>query len=191
MSIARLGARYRNTNPTQHEVPLRRPRPPAWLLPAGATILVPAPALAAALNLNPDPWIVATNVLLFAALLYPVNRWLIGPMVELLHERERRSSGTAEEARAALEGGSRLRRELEVGLGQARDRAAARRAEILGAGQQEERDVLRRAGEEAKRNVEAVRDSVARELDQARAALRDEAGVLAREAASKILGRAL
>lgn len=170
---------------------MRRPRPRAWFFPAGVIALAPTPALAAVLNLNPDPTIVAANVLLFLALIYPVNRWLLRPMVELLHERERRSSGTAEEARSTREDVGRLRLELEQGLRSARERAAGERGEIARAGQQQEREVLARAREEAGRTVDAVRDSVSRELEAARTALREDAGALAREAAAKIVGRPL
>ncbi len=170
---------------------MRRPRPRAWFFPAGVTALVPAPALGAVLNLNPDPTIVAANVVLFLALIYPVNRWLLRPMVDLIRERERRSSGTADEASSTRGDIQRLRVELEQGLHSARERAAGGRNEIAAAGQQQEREVLARAREEAVRTVDAVREGVSRELETARSALREEAGALAREAAAKILGRSL
>ncbi len=135
--------------------------------------------------------IVAVNVLLFLALIYPVNRWLLRPMVDLIHERERRSSGTADEASSTREDVQRLRLEVEQGLRSARERAAGGRSEIAMAGQQQEREVLARAREEAVRTIDAVREGVARELETARSALREEVGALAREAAAKIIGRSL
>ena len=87
-----------------------RSEPSYWLLPiaivAGAAI--PVPALASDLNLYPDVTTVATNIALFLLLIYPVNRLLVQPLLQVLDEREARTSGAltqasrlGEEARAA------------------------------------------------------------------------------------------
>jgi ATP synthase F0 subunit b len=151
----------------------------------------PAQSHAAALNLNPDPVLVGAWVVLFLLLVYPVNRFFLGPMTRVLERREERTRGALAQAEQLLGEARGLQGELEEGLRHARERARARQAELAAETQEQERHVLNRAREDASRTVDAMRDTVGRELEDARATLRLDATALAREAAEKILGRAL
>ena len=162
-----------------------------WLALVLASAGLPATAHASALNLVPQVELVALNLVLFVLLIYPVNRLLVQPLLRVLEERERRTSGAEYEVES-LQGAAReARSALEAGLLEGRGRAQARRAAILSAGEEQERAVLEAARDDAVRNIESVRAAVQSELDAARAALEADTRALAREAATRILGRPL
>jgi F-type H+-transporting ATPase subunit b len=155
-------------------------------------VLVPATAHAAeGLNLAPRVELVALNVLLFVLLIYPVNRLLVQPLLRVLEERERRTSGSESDAEAHRGSARDARKTLEAALIEARARAQARRTAILSAGETEERALLDAARNDAMTTIQSVRDAVQAELEGARAALEGDARSLAREAAARVLGRAL
>ncbi|MGH9886131.1 MAG: hypothetical protein ACREBE_11415, partial [bacterium] len=60
-----------------------RAKPSFWLTPGiiVALFAAPASAQAADLNLLPDAAVVATNVVLFLLLIYPVNKLLVSPFL--------------------------------------------------------------------------------------------------------------
>jgi len=154
-------------------------------------LLLPATAFAAGLNLEPNFPLVALNVVVFLLLVYPTNRFVLGPLVRVLEERERRTAGAREEAARTLEGSAELQRDLDARMRAARERARARHAEIAAAAQEEIRRVLAEARDGANAELELVRSGVAGQLESARATLRTDASALAREIAAKLLGRAL
>jgi len=158
---------------------------------AAAAALVPSVAHAAELNLAPDWKIVATDIAVFGLLIYPVNRMLIGPMLRLVAERQRATEGSLDEAGALQKESGELGRELEGRLAEARARASARRTEILTTAEEEERALLTAASADAARTIEAARTAIDADLVEARAALERDANGLAREAAARLLGRAL
>jgi F-type H+-transporting ATPase subunit b len=154
-------------------------------------LLSPAPAFAAGLNLTPNWPLVALDLAIFLALVWPTNRFVLRPLVRVLEERERRSAGARAQAARDLEQAASVQQELEARLRAARERAQARHAEIMAAAQEELRQQLGRSRAEAQAEGDGVRAGIAAELDPARASLRAEAGVLAREIATKLLGRSL
>jgi F-type H+-transporting ATPase subunit b len=154
-------------------------------------LALPGTALAAGLNLVPNWSLVALNVAIFLLLVYPTNRFVLQPIVRVLEERERRTSGARAAAARDLETGAALQQDLEARLRAAREQAQARYAEVSAGTQGEARRLLGRAREEAHAEVETVRGAIAGELEQARRALRAESNELAREIAAKLLGRPL
>ena len=154
-------------------------------------LALPAGAQAADLNLIPQAEVVAANVALFLLLIYPVNRLLVQPLLRVLDERDARTSGALAQSQKLVDEARSARTELEAGLNDARARAQTRRAAILGDGETQERALLEAAREEASRAIEGVRRSVQSELADARASLQTESRALAREVATRILGRAL
>lgn len=158
---------------------------------AVAAAAVPSVASAADLNLLPHWPLVAINVVVFALLVYPVNSLLIGPLLRLVDERARHTSGSLEEA-GRLDGEARtLATELETRLVEARARAQSRRAAIMADAEAQERSLLEAASGDAMRSIESVRDSIQADLVAARASLRADTRALAAEAASRLLGRPL
>jgi F-type H+-transporting ATPase subunit b len=151
----------------------------------------PAAAQAADLNLIPDAATVATNVALFLLLIYPVNRLLVQPLLKVLDERAARTSGALAQSQQLGDDARVARSDLETREKEARALAQTKRSAILGEGEVEERAVLEAAREEANQSIESVRRSIESELVEARQALQSDARALAREAATRLLGRAL
>lgn len=170
-----------------------RAEPRTWLTPGIilASLAVPAAAQAADLNLIPDVVSVATNVALFLLLIYPVNKLLVTPLLRVLDERAARTSGALAESESLVGEARAARADLETRLAAARARAQARRSAILADGEVEERAVLEAARTEAVGNVDVVRRAVQAELADARSGLESETRALAREVATRVLGRAI
>lgn len=170
-----------------------RAEPSPWLTASAilAGLAIPASARAADLNLIPDVAVVATNVALFLLLIYPVNRLLVQPLLRVLDERAARTSGALAQSQQLGDDARAARVELEARQNDARARAQAQRATILGEGEVQERAVLEAARDEATQTIEGVRRSIEGELAEARRGLQTDARALAREAATRILGRAL
>ena len=152
-----------------------------------------APAFAAGgLKLWPPDWaIVGVNVAVFAALIYPMQRLLLAPLVRILQEREARMGGASEEAESLQEEARRRKDELDTQAQNARLEAQSRRNAVMAEAAAEERALLEAARSEGSRNLDALRGSIAGELEEARRGLEADARMLAREAAAKILGRVL
>lgn len=160
---------------------------------AGALALtLPSEALAAGgLELMPRLELLVLNVVVFALLVYPIDRLLLKPLIAVLAERDARTNGALERSEALTREASEIQQSFEARLKEVRNEAAERRARVLAAGEEEERRVLDRAREDAGRALEQVRQGVAAELEAARQTLTADASELAREAATRILGRAL
>jgi F-type H+-transporting ATPase subunit b len=157
-----------------------------------ALLLMTQPAWAeGGLNLIPDWPTLALNLVVLGLLIYPVNRLLLQPLLAVILEREARTSGAIDRADGLVGEASAARESIDEGLLAARIEAQSRRAAVLGEAEQEERRILGEARAAANREIEGVRESIAGELTVARAALRDDARALAREAATRILGREL
>jgi F-type H+-transporting ATPase subunit b len=146
---------------------------------------------AGSLNLNPDLRILIANVIVFLAIVYPTNRFVLKPLLKVLRDRTAAVEGTAARASELRDQGAAQRAELEGQLAAARAAAQAERANIVGEGEAEEKRLIDIARSEGLASVHEMRDVVAAELVSARAALEVEARSLAGEAASKILGRTL
>lgn len=170
-----------------------RAKPSLWLTPSIilAGLGSPVAVEAAELNLIPDAAVVASNVALFLLLIYPVNRLLVQPLLRVLDERAARTSGALAQSQKLGDEARSQRVDLEARIAQARSQAQARRSAVLADGEVQERAVLEAARDEAAGMVETVRASVQSELSEARRALQSDARALAREAATRILGRAL
>jgi len=151
----------------------------------------PAHAAGGGLNLTPDPISLAINLVMLGLLVYPVNRLLLQPIVRILQEREARTAGAAERASSLSGDVGALATEIESRLAAARREAQAYRAQIMAKAAEEDRRVLTLARDESSRTLDPVRASVAQELERARTGLREDVVTLAREAASRVLGRGL
>lgn len=156
-----------------------------------AASALPEVASAADFKLFPHWPSVAANLLIFLLLIYPVNRLLIQPLLHLIEEREARTTGALERATELETATRQTGAQIEARLGEARGRAQARRTAILAEAEAEERALLQSASNDAAQSFEAVRNAVAAELADARTALGADARTLAREAASRLLGRAI
>jgi F-type H+-transporting ATPase subunit b len=158
-------------------------------LGVGAVVTPTVASAAGDLNLAPQWPIVLTDLAVFGLLIYPVNRLLISPMLRVVEQRHEKTVGALDEASELEREASQLSVDLEAGINEARGRAHARRASILAAGEEEERGLMTAASADAAQAIDAVRKSIASDLAEARGALESDAQSLAREAASRLLGR--
>ena len=153
---------------------------------------LPSVGLAAAdLNLFPNPLHVLLNLAIFLALVWPTKRFLLDPLLGLLEARERKTVGALAEAESLLREAAESRERFEAQLAGVHARAEARRAEILGEGETEARELIQAARDDAANTVEQIQGTIRSELVDARRSLRTDAASLANEAAGRILGRAL
>jgi len=168
------------------------PRLPAVALAIPLLMVLPDAAHAAGgISLVPEVEVLALNFVVLGLLIYPVNKLLIQPLIGLLAERERRSTGATDRVAELANDTAGLRGTLTERLGGARGSAQTRRGEILSGAQDEERRLLEAARADAAEQVEWVRSRIASELETARSTLQTDARELARDAAASILGRAL
>jgi len=167
------------------------------LLAAGAglgLVLVGGPARAAGggLELMPDfTRTLPILVLLFFVLVPVLKGLLFEPLLTALHTREEKIDGARRHA-------ERITREAETALATYEEQIRAAREE----GERQRKSLVEEARRDhaaavatergsAEQTIERARGEIRTALDQARDQLRSEAQELARDAASRILGRAL
>jgi len=165
----------------------------ASLTAFGAALSVATEAVASegGLVLTPDPTTLVLLVVVFGLLVYPVNQLIFRPIFRVLDERDSKIAGTRRDA-------ERLAREADQVLARYQDsvrdvRADAER-ERKGALERARADGAARTGAargDAEREVGRARAEVAAALEEARATLRAESSQLARDVASRVLGRTL
>jgi F-type H+-transporting ATPase subunit b len=129
--------------------------------------------------------ILVTFLLLMAVLDAVVFR----PVLRLLDEREARTHGAVDEAKALEAEAASALAEYERRVGDARDQAAAETAAARKRAADDERRVLDLARADAAARVEQIEREVAAAATQARAGLAGQARDLARSIAEKLLGR--
>jgi F-type H+-transporting ATPase subunit b len=180
------------------------------LAPLGL-LLVAAPSLAAGdLSIFPDlieDWMYGTHggaiagapwrsawlqlVVLFAILVFPLDRLLFRPLLRTLEQRGERIEGARSRASAVSKQADEVLGRYEAAVGVARKEAESIRRGALDAARQEQGKISSAARLAAEREVAKARQGVAGALESARAALRGETQRLAREAAARVLGRPL
>jgi F-type H+-transporting ATPase subunit b len=168
----------------------------AWALALTLVLgLGAAPELARAaeegLSLVPDPLRLAINFTALLLLIYPVHRLLLKPLSQVLEQRSERTSGALVEAERQQKDAGDLAGAIEKRLAAARQEGQGRRLAVLAEAEAAERDLLTRAREDAARSIESLRTRIAGETRTAREALPNLTRELAREAAIRLLGRAL
>jgi F0F1-type ATP synthase membrane subunit b/b' len=128
-------------------------------------------------------------IALFAALIVPVNALLFRPLLRALDLRVERTAGTRERAQKLAASADEILAKYEQAVSDVRIEAEqTRRAELTTArSETAARTAQARAG--AEREIERARHDVSAALAEARTKLRAEAEPLAREAASRVLGR--
>jgi F-type H+-transporting ATPase subunit b len=132
---------------------------------------------------------VAYQVILFVVLLLILNKVLFQPYLQLLEERERKTTGAQHDsAELGLEG-AQLRAWYDEKIAQAQAAGYAAKEAILQDGRQQRERILSQAREEATRTLESVRREVAAAMEQEKRLAATEAVAVAAEMVSKVLGR--
>jgi F-type H+-transporting ATPase subunit b len=142
------------------------------------------------LKIPPD-YTFLLQIALFAVLWFGLKRLLFDPMVALLEERERRTSGARAEATritaAVQDSGAEYDRRMQEVRRTLQAEADAARSTIVA----EEQKILAEARNQASAQFEQMHNDLTRLADSARPALATEAQDLAAQMLERIAGRSL
>jgi F-type H+-transporting ATPase subunit b len=131
------------------------------------------------------------QIVLFVALWAALKRFWFDPAMRLLAERQRRSEGEVEKARALEAEVERLRRDHNAALQHARSEVQREVADIMRQAEAEQKQLLAQANDDAQRTLAGMRARVAEDVAAARKSLSAEVGAIARDVARSVLGRAV
>ena len=141
-----------------------------------------------AVNVDFDLTVVG-QIVLFVALMLVLKPWLFDPMLKLFEERERRIDGAKRQARKLDEKSAGALKEYEDAMQAARMSANAERDNLRAEGQKIEADILAKVRAAAAGTLEEGRKRAEVDLKTVRATLDAENPALAKELATRVLGR--
>ena len=131
------------------------------------------------------------QIVLFVALWIALKRLWFEPAMRLIAERQRRSEGEVEKARALSAEVERLRRDHNAALQDAKSEVQREVAEIMRQAEAEQKQLIAQASDDAQRTLATVRARVAEDVAAARKTLSAEVGAIAHEVARRVVGRAV
>jgi len=137
-----------------------------------------------------DPSIVY-QIVLFLVLWFVLDKVLFRPYLKLLEEREGKTAGARQDTAELEREGARLKAQYEERIAQAQAAGGAAKESILQEARRRREQVLSQARQEAATTLELERREVARQVAGERQLAAAEATTVARQMASKILGRNL
>jgi F-type H+-transporting ATPase subunit b len=161
---------------------------------AGAVALLaaaPASAAGGGLELVPDLHIYPILLLLFAALVVPLDRLLFRPLFRVLEQREEKIGGARRRAERLSREADQVVERYRAQVSETRERSERERKEQIASVLVETASRAASTRAEGEARVERARAEVNASLAQARAALRASTEQLARDAAERVLGRRL
>ena len=129
------------------------------------------------------------QIVIFLVLWLTLSKVLFRPYLDLLEERERKTTGTRHDTSQLEHEGARLKAEYEEKITQARRAGIAAKDAIIQEGRQERERLLQQAREEAARTLESARHDVQSQLERERELAASEVAGVAQDMVSKILGR--
>ena len=141
------------------------------------------------LEIPPNFRVLIIEATIFVVLWIVLSRLWFGPAMRVIHERNARSAGAVEKARAIQAEAEALRARHAAAIEEARADAHHDMEEIIRAAQAEQRKVIGDARDEAHRVLTDARGKIAEEVAAARQELRAQAESIAKEVARKVLGR--
>jgi F-type H+-transporting ATPase subunit b len=160
-----------------------------------AAVVFSAAAVAQAseegLVLLPDPVLLPLLVVLFGAMVFPVNALILKPIFRVLDEREDKIAGTRRRAEKLTADAEQILERYEQAVREARQDAESDRKQTLVEARRTVLGTTTSARGEAEDRVNRAREEMASALAEARSVLRSQSQDLAREIASRALGRAL
>jgi F-type H+-transporting ATPase subunit b len=132
---------------------------------------------------------VVYQIVIFLVLWIILSKVLFRPYLNLLEQRERRTTGAQHDSTDLEHEGVRLRAQYEEKIAQAQAAGYAAKEAILQEARQQREKVLTQVREDAMRILEEVRRELASQVQRERQVVADEVRTIAQEMASKILGR--
>jgi F-type H+-transporting ATPase subunit b len=130
-------------------------------------------------------------MVLFVLLILPVNRLVLQPLLRVLDERSARIEGARKRASELGAQADAVFARYQAAIEAARRQADELRNHALDAARGDQAGLLAQARRAAESEIAAARSGVARSLEGARTSVRAQSELLAREAAERVLGRAL
>ena len=127
----------------------------------------------------------------FALLIPVVNRLIVQPVYAVFDERAEKIAGARARAEALQTNASEVLARYESGLRAVREENDRLRGEQLAAAREEQQEITANARSEADGEIERSLSELGASLESARGGLQATAEELARQAAERILGRAL
>ena len=132
---------------------------------------------------------VVYQIVFFLVLWFVLSKVLFRPYIKLLEEREAKTAGASHDAADLEREGARLKAQYEERIAQAQAGGGAAKEAILQEARQRREQVLSQARQEATATLEAARREVASQLAREQQLAATEVATVARQMASKILGR--
>jgi len=126
---------------------------------------------------------------LFLLLLIVLNKLVFRPYLALLRERDENIDGARTEAQKMNDRAGTDLDSYEDQVMKARKEAATVRAELREEGEKTAAELLAEARNQSEAKITAARDKIHKSADAARLALRTRADGIAKEIATKLLGR--
>lgn len=130
-------------------------------------------------------------VALFCLLVIPVNQLIFKPLFRVLDERAERIDGARHRAERLEREADEVLERYERSVQEVREQAEVERRAHLERARAESKNDTGAVRSEADLEIARARRALAESLESTRAALRAEARELAREAAARVLGRAV
>ena len=134
-------------------------------------------------------WTFVVALVLFVVLMLVLKPLLFDPMLALFEERERRIEGAKVLARKIDEKSTTALATYEAAISKARGAANAERDKIRAEGLAKEQQILGSVRVETAKTIEQGKLAAHRDAERVRAALKSQSGGIARELASRVLGR--
>ncbi len=153
-------------------------------------VALPAQAAGGSLEIFPDIRVFYL-IALFILLVFPVNKLLFHPIFQVLDERDARIEGARKKAGEISAQAEATLDRYRSAVRSAREEAESGRKLVLEEARREQAQLTGSVRSEAETEINRAREEVAGALDEARAQLREQAQGLAREAATRVLGRSL
>jgi len=131
------------------------------------------------------------QVVNFLILLWILKKFAYKPILNMLDERKKSIEDAINNAETAKNEAEKLRKDYESRLAAAKQEAQEIIATATKFGEEMKNQIVTEAQNEAAKAIQRAQEEIAREKEQAVAALRDEVAVLAVLAAGKVLGKAI
>ena len=126
---------------------------------------------------------------IFLIALYLLNSLFFKPMLDLADKREELTKGTVGEARDLTEKAEEVINEYNAKIELARDEAFEKRAEIRKEGQVESEKLVSEARNHSQNSLESYQNDLESHISKIKENVKPEIDSLAKEIASKILGK--
>jgi F-type H+-transporting ATPase subunit b len=132
---------------------------------------------------------ILVQIALIVVLLVFLKPLLFDPLMKLFEEREKKIDGAKLQARRMDEKSATALEEYEDAMAKARATAGAERERQRAEGTKEEAEILENVRKKTEKAMEEGRQKIEMDLAAARAELKRDAESLARDVATRILGR--